>query len=478
MGPNSTTNFGGGLAETVVNPMVLAVVLIAGVLICVLPKSKAIIPLIAVGILIPTDQIVVVAGLHFPMLRVLALFGLVRMVWAKLSGGSDIFSGGINGIDKALIILTAFTAVNGILLYREWGEVVFQLGNVYTAFGVYFLLRYLIEDDEGIKPALRTLACVTIVVAGTMIYEYITGWNPYYGLLGGSRAAVLASAAERGESFRATGCFAHPIIAGTFGGFMMPLFVGWWQSERRDRRFSGPGAVAATVIPFAVGSSTAQFALIAGLGALCLWSLRRQMRLIRWTIALVLIALHIVMKAPVWQLIARVHLSDGSSSYHRYELVNQCILHFWDWALIGTKNFVSWGWEMWDLANQYVATADTAGLIPLIALIAILVYGFKYVGRARQHYERDRTQEFFVWAIGASLFANVIAFFGIGYWDQIIVPWYGLLAMISAMSIAARTQQAADPGVAGDTGPGFHFSSASVPLSGRSLAPLSSKKQV
>jgi hypothetical protein len=472
-------SFGGGVAGTIVNPVVLVVVLMAGVLICILPRSKAVIPFIAAGILIPIDQIVVVAGLHFPMLRVLALFGFVRMFLAKLSGQDKIFSGGMNGIDKALIVLALFTTFDGVLLWRAWGEVIFQLGNLYTAFGVYFLLRYLIRDEEDVKRALRVLACVTVVVAGFMTYEHITGHNLFYAILGGARSAVLASADERADAFRAAGCFAHPIIAGTFGGFMAPLFVGWWRKERRDRKFAGPGAVAATVIPFAVGSSTALFALIAGIGALCLWPLRRQMRILRWSLVVVLVSLHIVMKAPVWQLIARVHLAGGSSSYHRYELVNQCILHFWDWALVGTKDFGSWGWVMWDLANQYVATADTAGLIPLIAFLAILVYGFKYVGRARRYYEGDRPREFFVWAIGGSLFANVVGFFGIGYWDQIIVPWYGLLAVISVLSLAAKVpKEDCEPLAIGKAGLGVHFSSATTPVRSYSPVRLASKRQL
>lgn len=434
-------NYGHGAAETIVNPVVLALVLMAGIAIWLLPRRKAIIPFLAMGILIPINQIIVVAGLHFPMLRVLVLFGFIRLLGAKLSGKDKIFSGGMNGIDTALIVLAVFTAVDGVLLWRVWGEVIFQLGNLYTAFGVYFLLRYLIRDEEDVTRALRVLACVTVVVAGFMTYEHFTGRNLFYAILGGARAAALSSATERAEAFRAMGCFAHPIIAGTFGGFMAPLFIGWWRRDRRDRTFASLGAAASAVIPFAVGSSTALFALVAGVSVLCVWPLRRRMQMIRWGIAGMIVSLNIVMKAPVWQLIGRVGLVGGSSSWHRYELINQCILHFWNWALMGTKNFGSWGWEMWDLANQYVATADTAGLVPLIAFVALIVFGFKYVGKARQYYEGDRQREFFMWAIGSSLFANVVAFFGIGYWDQIIVPWYGLLAMISAVSLAARTPQ-------------------------------------
>jgi hypothetical protein len=434
--------YGGGVAESIVNPIVLAVTLAAGLLILVLPRRKAIIPFVFFGILIPINQIVVVGGLHFPMLRVLALFGFARILWAKLSGHDKIFSGGMNGIDKALVLLTAFTAIDGILLWRVWGEVVYQLGVLYTAFGVYFLLRFLIRDQEDIERALRVLACVTVVVAGFMIYESATGRNLFYAILGGAQAAMLATASVRADSFRAQGCFGHPIIAGTFGGFMVPLFVGWWKLNKKHRKVAVCGAIAAAVIPFAVGSSTALFVFIAGAIALLMWPLRRKMRMIRWGIVGIIVGLDVVMKAPVWELIARVHLADGSSSWHREELVNQCIRHFAAWALIGTKSFASWGWEMGDLANQYVATADTSGLIPLIAFIALLVYSCKYIGRARQYFEGDKQREFFAWAVGCSLFANLVGFFGIGYWDQIIVPWYGLLAIISALSLAARVHAA------------------------------------
>jgi len=161
----------------------------------------------------------------------------------------------------------------------------------------------------------------------------------------------------------------------------------------------------------------------------------------RWAIAITLVALHLVMRAPVWHLISRIDLTGSSSSYHRYELLNQCILHFREWFLIGTKNYANWDWSMYDLSNQYVAVADPSGLIPLLCLIAMIVFGFKYLGRARKAVEGDRQQELFIWAIGASLFANVVAFFGIAYFDQTVIAWYALLAVISAVTLAARKAQ-------------------------------------
>ncbi|MGH9717540.1 MAG: hypothetical protein ACRD4R_12555 [Candidatus Acidiferrales bacterium] len=429
-------NFGGGAADSAVYLPILVLVLVAGVLICVLPRRKAIAPFLAAGILVPFNQVLVLGGAHFQMIRLLAVFGFVRILWAKFSGKDKIFSGGMNGIDWAVIVLTIFTLIDGALLWQSQAEMVFQVGSLITVLGVYFLARHLLQDWDDVRQALKVLACVIVPIALLMVYEHITGDNPYYGLIGGARN--FSAAIGRADIFRARGVFAHPILAGAFGGFMMPLFVGWWWKEKAGRKWAALGVLGATVIPFMTGSSTALFAFLGGFGALCLWPLRRQMRMIRWGVVGVLVAGQLYMTSPVWHIISDVRLSADSSSYHRYQLVNQCIIHFWDWAMIGTKAYASWGWDMWDLSNQYVGTADTGGLIPLLALLAILVFGFKYIGKMRKQVEGDKQEERFIWAVGASLFANLVAFWGIGYFDQIILPWYALLAMIAAVTLAAR----------------------------------------
>ena len=408
--------------------------LLAGLLIVVLPRRKAFVPFLAAALLISTDQVLVLGGVHFPMLRVLIVFGAVRILRSKPRSTTEIFSGGINAIDIALLLFAGFTALDGILLWQERAAVIYQIGNLYSTLGAYILLRFLIRDHEDVKLAIRTLAYVAMVAAAIMICEHLTGRNPYYATFGGAMSDVYSSVSLREDHIRATGFFAHPILAGTFGGIIFPLFVGLWWNSRRDRKLALIGAVSAATMGFAASSSTALFGMAGGILGLFMWPLRRHMRIIRWSIAIVIVSLHLVMKAPVWHLISRVDLSGGSSSYHRYQLVNECILHFKDWFLIGTKQYASWGWDMWDLSNQYVGTADTVGIIPLLSFIGIIVFGFRYLGKARKAASKDRKQELFVWAVGASLFANVVAFWGIGYFDQTVVAWYAIVAMISAAS--------------------------------------------
>jgi hypothetical protein len=427
-----------GITHSVVSPVALLIILLAGVAICVSGRRIAAGAFLASSILIPMDQILVLGPLHFPMLRVLVLFGFARIVREKLSFRNKVFSGGINGIDKAMIGLTLFTALNGIVLWRDSASIIFQLGNMYAGLGVYCLLRFLIRSREDVTHVLRVLACVAVGVAAIMICEQATGQNPVHLLLGGARFSS-GSVLERDGHLRARGSFSHPILAGTFGGIVLPLFVGLWTSkEKRDRKYASVGAVSAIVIPLAANSSTALFGLLGGIVGLCLWPLRQRMRILRWSIVVLLVSLHLVMKAPVWHLISRVDLTGGSSSYHRYQLINQCILHFWEWALLGTKGYGFWGWDMWDLSNQYVAIADTSGLIPLACFVAMIAIGFRYVGKARRASAGGIGHRFLLWAIGASLFANVVAFVGVCYFDQTVVIWYAVLAMIGASWTSVR----------------------------------------
>jgi hypothetical protein len=425
-----------------VHPIILIAVLIAGLLICFGSRKRALVAFLAGAILIPIDQVLLIGSLHFPMLRVLIIFGIVRLVRAKASG-ARLLGAGLNKIDLAMIVLATFIAVDGILLYRESSAVIYQLGNLYSAFGAYFLLRFLIRDEDSARLAVRAFAWIALFVAVIMSYEQATGKNPYYAYLGGAHASLYGSSLEREDHFRATGCFGHPILAGTFGAISLPLFAGLWWRSRKDRMVAAMGIISATIIAWAASSSTAMLGYMGGLIALSFWPLHKWMRPVRWVIALTLVSLHLVMKAPVWHLISRIDITGGSSSYHRYQLINQCILHFSDWWLIGTKSYADWGWDMWDLSNQYVGTADTGGLIPLLAFLAIIVFGFKYVGKEIRAARDSRKRELFLWAMGAALFANVVAFFGIGYFDQTIVAWYALLAMIP---VAAHSARKAQPG--------------------------------
>ena len=93
---------------------------------------------------------------------------------------------------------------------------------------------------------------------------------------------------------------------------------------------------------------------------------------------------------------------------------------------------------MWDMANQYVNVGQNTGLLSLIFFLATIVYCFKYLGNARKAVGNDSKQAWFLWLLGVALFSNLVAFFGISYYDQISIYWYALLAMIVAVAAPGR----------------------------------------
>src|SRR5262249_17974788 len=150
----------------------------------------------------------------------------------------------------------------------------------------------------------------------------------------------------------AQAAFEGPIPAGTFGATLLCLFVWLWQSGTA-KSIALMGTAGSLVMCVTSASSTALLAIAASLVAVSVWPFRHLTRQCRWVLAVVLLGLHAVMKAPVWMLIGRISLVGGNSAYHRAMLVDECIRHFWDWWLIGVRSTATWGWDMWDQANQY-----------------------------------------------------------------------------------------------------------------------------
>jgi uncharacterized membrane protein YwzB len=138
------------------------------------------------------------------------------------------------------------------------------------------------------------------------------------------------------------------------------------------------------------------------------------------------------MKAPVWFIIARVDIIGGSSGYHRARLIDQFIRNFFDWWLIGTNDNGNWGYDMWDTCNEFVQEGLNGGLVALVCFVAIIVTSFMALGRARKDSRSTHFQAWLFWILGCTLFAHVVAFFGIDYFDQSKMVWFAMLAMIPA----------------------------------------------
>jgi hypothetical protein len=429
--------FGGG-GDSFATPLAILVLAVACVLIFVLPRRYVVVPFLIAALLTPMKVSVVVAGFHFNADRILILAG-----WLRLLALGERYPKGLSPLDKAILYGALVNSVCYVLVWRELGAFVNRLGFLWSALGGYFLVRSWVRDKEDVVRVIKVLAVVVVIVAAPMWYEHRTQHN-LFSVVG----AVELSTDIREGRVRAGGPFGHAIIAGTFGVVMIPLFVGLW-CYGRARLLAAAGIVSSCVMMVACSSSTPVMALPAGILALSAWPLRKKMRSVRRWIVALLVCLQVEMAihsgAPIWMVLDRVSGVLGGSGWHRAMLIDRFVRHFFEWCLIGTKNYPDWGWSMWDVDDAFVGAGLTGGLAGFILFLCIFVYGFRTIGLARRAAGVCRKDAWLIWSIGSALFANAIAFFGVLYFDQTIIAFYALLIMIQVTPAFSVIQQTHEP---------------------------------
>lgn len=316
-----------------------------------------------------------------------------------------------------------------------------RLGFAYDALGAYLLIRPLLMNMDDVAVFLRTLALALVPLALSMAIEKFTAHN-LFSIFGG----VSAITEVRDGHLRCQGAFRHPILAGTFAATLSPFFIGLWQQNPVHRWRAAIGFCACAFITFAATSSGALLALLAGMAGIGMRPLQNHLSLIRRGFVVLIILLAMVMKAPVWYLIARVSEITGGTGWHRSYLIDQAVKHFSEWWLVGSNYTAHWGPagqvlavdpNNMDITNQFVSEGLKGGMLKLILFVAMIVSSFKRLGFTLHEcvFESEGDRKFF-WAMGACLFAHCVSFISISYFDQTVVSYYLVIAIIAGLTIS------------------------------------------
>lgn len=440
MNPLEHIQFGGGAAVSMLHPIVASLMVTVIVLMLALPRKYAVLPLLFSIIVVPYGQELMFGSVHLFVFRILILVGWLRILCTKMMSRGEIFPGGLNLLDKIFLLWAILRAIAPILLYKEMGAVVNEFGFLWDALGGYFLLRFLIQDDEDIERIIKMIAAISLVIGVEMLHEHFTGYD-LFAQLGG----ILPRLEVRNGVPRAMGPFAHALLAGTFGATSLPLFFWLWKGKK-SKLLAVTGAIGCTLMASLTMCSSPVLAYAAGLGAILLWPFRNHMRVFRWAIVAVCAGAQLFMRAPFWFVLGHIDLVGGSNGWYRAALIDTFIRHFSDWWLIGTNANMNWyGGAMWDQCNQFVTEGETGGLLTLVLFIGMICICFRWLGQARKSSTGDGNKAWFFWLIGASLLTHVVGFFGIDYFDQTRFVWYALLVIVSTATMSARTLSATAP---------------------------------
>jgi hypothetical protein len=369
-------------------------------------------------------QRIVVGGLDFPMMRILMLFGILRVVLREPKPRLS-----INSLDSLLILYALSSCVIHTFLLGTVGAFIGQLGYAYDVLIAYFLLKVYLADVGDILTLVRYLCWVSAGIALSMLVEYVIGRN-LFAVFGGVPAETIV----RDGKMRCQGAFLHPILAGTFGATIFPLFAGMYQQEGARKRTAVLGMLSSVVITVTSSSSGPLIALAAGIFALAIWPLRRHVKALASSIAFLLLVYSVARSAPFYRLIVKFSAFGSSSNWHRYELIDNFVRRLPEWWLVGTSSTLHWGWMMQDLANQYVFVGVNGGLVTLALFLAPVVVGFARIGRLLKTPLLPGGEQRFAWAVGCALFAHVVAFLDVSYAGQLLFSWNTLLCIVSVLT--------------------------------------------
>jgi hypothetical protein len=416
------------------------------------PPRRALIGMLAGVLCLTQVQQIELAGVNLFAFRLVELACFVRVISRK-----EFSFDGLLKIDRVFLAFLLFTITVYLLRTRE--GLANRIGVSVDAFLCYFAFRGLIKSPGDFRWFLRAAVCFLAPYSLLVLHESVTR-NNAFAFVGGR---VGGADMMRGDRLRALGSFRHPSLLGTLGASFLPLYIGLaFAREKRLYAIVGIGACLGIVIASNSGGPLS-CALVAVSGWL-LWKLRHHMNWFRRGLAGFLILMALVMKAPIWYLLAKVSSITGGGGFHRSRLMDRAFNDLGHWWLAGMplENTIDWfpyyihGNDAADITNQYVAYGLTAGLGAIVLFVLLLVASYRNLGmamwKARAQSGHSSGEEQLLWGLGVALAVHIFNWFGITYFDQTYALWYLQLAALVGVSsavLAGAGQPAAVP-VGGD----------------------------
>lgn len=425
------SNYGG---TERVHPLGLAALGILMLLMLVLPRRFAGLPIVLLLCFIPTGQRIVLITLDFTFIRLLLMAAWIRMFIRR-----EIVPLVWNSLDRTMVVWAIVSVLFGTLQLATLTGFINRAGMTGDAMMTYFFFRMTIRKKEDLAAIALQFILSGMAVVWFFLFENRTQTNMFHIFGGVERFTEI-----RDGRLRCQGAFAHPILAGCFWACCLPFYFlrgqlgkGWFLTV--------VGAIAAGAIIVLCASSTPIMAVVFGLCAVGAWFIRGSLRWVRWLILLWLMVLHFfMMKQPVWHLLARIDIAGGSTGWHRYHLVDEAINHFYEWWAVGTPRTGHWGIGLQDVTNQYVAEAIQGGVWRLIVFAMAVWYAFAGVSRSMRMPGLPRADRLVAWGLGTAVFMHCMNFIGVSYFEQIYTLWYLTLAAIGSLTLvpgASAVQQ-------------------------------------
>jgi len=402
-------------------------------------RTGAAVSIIAGVCYLTEGQQLEIAGIHFTAIRILLMVGLGRIVVRGET--KPIRLNALNAVDWTLLLYAASVLTIASARVGTQRELVYRIGTTGDLLLSYFVLGTLLRNQHDVRNVISKSGLIVLPFALLMAIETATGRNPF-GVFGG----VYDESWVRDDQFRSAGAFRNAITAGSFGATIAMLCASTLFAFGRSPSVV-LGVVCSLVIVLCAHSSGPVVGLALGAIAFGCWRFRAHTRKLQWAILVGTASLALVMKAPVWWVIARIADLVGGGGYHRALLIDRFVSSFGSWWLAGTSDTSDWfpyslpdGRA--DITNRFVADGLDAGLLGLFLSLALVFCCFRRLGVSMRALRGKAPEaERMLWGLGATMVANVTILCSVTYFDQMSVVWCFLVACIGRTHF--ETDQAA-----------------------------------
>jgi hypothetical protein len=392
------------------------------------PRRWAMLGMMAGVLYLTQAQAIDVLGFNMFAVRFLELAGFFRVMFRQEFSFSR-----LNKTDRALLLAYAFTAI--VYSLRSKDGQAYIIGTAVDASLCYFTFRGLIADMEDFRWFLCAFVVLLVPYTALVLLESVTHHNPLAFLGAGMYDW------ERDGRFRCVGTFRHPDLLGTLGASFLPLYIAL-ACAKVKRPLVMVAIGCCLVIVWASNSGGPVCAAVFGLIGWAFWTARTRMQLVRRAMVAGIALTAMVMKAPVWYLLARASDIIGGSGWHRSYLMDVAFRHLGEWWLAGMPTTETSDWFPYvllttggaDITNEFISFGLNAGLGAIALLILLLTRAFSSLGEALANVRSDAHEpnatEFLLWGLGVMLAVHVVNWLGIAYFDQFYVVWFMQLAAI------------------------------------------------
>ncbi|HNS20232.1 MAG TPA: hypothetical protein PKH24_07020 [Sedimentisphaerales bacterium] len=397
-----------------ITSLTLFITVVLSTLTLAVPRKYILLPFVIGACWVPADQCVIIVGLHFYVLQILVLAGILRL-WIR----SEIVSIRWNRFDRLVLAWALVGTAVYTLQWMSFGALLLRCGRLLEWLGLYWIFRQSLRSWRDIGFVHIALGVCAVAMLPFVVVEWRNGSNPFTSL-------GRVTTDWREGAYRCAATFPHAIMMGLFWATVVPLFIGFAR-QKRCAWLLWPAVASCTFMIWVTASSTPVLTFAGALAIVLVYSWRRNTPRVAWGVLFLLIGLHFVMKAPVWSLLSRVSVVAGSTGWHRYHLIDQAIGHFFEWVLIGTRSTGHWGYGLQDVTNQYILEGVRGGFVTCVLFCVLIFLSARTFLRVSLTC-RDRSESYLAWCAFATVIAHAISFLGVSYFGQITLIWYLLLA--------------------------------------------------